>query len=162
MPSPLQRERLRLSARQFVLKQVLPDLIAEVSSTSEFCQLARYKSFRRILAAIHEPDRLTDIVYHRGRSLSRIRVKEERLAARFKLKLWLELTAKCGLTTQIEPIKVWIHLEGDYATEKWRYAIITVKLPEDIRLFFVARIIDDCDGTDIRLERRTLGVRIVL
>ncbi len=160
------RERLLGELRQFVVRQLLPEIVETIVATTEFANLEVYRRFQRLNLAIHRSDKLSGVGYegYRNSYFARLRnsLKYETFRARVKMKVSIEVTAAWGLGSRIEPVKIWLKLEGDFATKEWQWATLTVKLPSGNPLhFWITPSQQHSSWDEVIVSRRTLDSRVV-
>lgn len=159
------RERLLVALRQFVVRQLLPEIVETIAATTEFADLEAYRRFQRLNFAIHRSDKLSGVGYegYRHSYFARLRNSPtyEIFRAKVKMKISIEVTAAWGLGSRIEPVKIWLKLEGDFATKTWRCASLIVKLPSGNPLHFWVTPSSYASWDEVIVTRRTLESRVV-
>ena len=158
-------ERRLIDLRKFVVRQLLPEIIETIASAREFTELDRYRSFQRLNQVIHLTTKIQGLGYegYRGSYLARLRYssKYQTIRARVKMKISIQVMAALGLATRIEPVKIWLKLEGDFETKTWRWATLIVKLPSGNPLYFWITPTWSATWDEAIVSRRTLDSHVV-
>ncbi|MBI4272642.1 hypothetical protein HY621_02215 [Candidatus Uhrbacteria bacterium] len=158
-------ERRLIDLRKFVVRQLLPEIVETIASAHEFTELDAYRSFQRLNQVIHLTTKIQGLGYegYRGSYFARLRYssKYQTLRARVKMKISIKVTAAWGLETRIEPMKLWLKLEGDFETKQWRWGVLIVKLPSGNPLYFWITPTWSASWGETIVSRRTIDSRVV-